>query len=135
MATEVVTLLRDDLNGSTAERTVNFGWDGVNYEIDLSKKNIAELAALLEPYVAVARRASDRRRSGRPARSVRASGPRNQVDLAAVRVWASANGHPVAARGRISTTVLDAYRAGTSDAGGSGRTRRGSAPRKRSAKV
>jgi hypothetical protein len=135
MATEVVTLLRDDLNGSTAERTVNFAWDGVNYEIDLSKKNIAELAALLEPYVAVARRSADRRRTGRPARSVRAASPRNQVDLAAVREWASANGHPVAARGRISTTVLDAYRAGTSDAPEAVRTRRPSVTRKRSAKA
>jgi hypothetical protein len=111
VATEVVTTLRDDLDGSTAERTVGFSWDGASYEIDLSKKNIAELTAALAPYVAAGRTVSVGRRAarGRVARSGASAGPRAGVDLAAVRVWAAANGHAVAARGRISATVLDAF--------------------------
>lgn len=34
----------------------------------------------------------------------------DQVDTAAVRAWAARHGIEVAARGRIPTTVLDAYR-------------------------
>jgi hypothetical protein len=134
MANEVVRLLRDDLDGSTAERTVRFTWDGANYEIDLSKKNIAELGALLEPFVAAGRRSTGRGRSaGRVARSGRGSKSGSNgsgVDLAAVRTWAAANGHVVAERGRISVAVLDAFRAdsagstGTAGGGAAKPTRR-----------
>jgi hypothetical protein len=97
---------------------VSFSWDGTTYEIDLSKKNIAEFAALLEPYVAAGRRVGGRgRRAGRPARVTRGgSSAPSGVDLAAVRTWAAANGHAVAARGRISATVLDAFQADTGTA-------------------
>ena len=56
MATQTMTKLVDDLDGSTAERTVTFGWDGHTFEIDLSKKNIAALDTALKPYVSAARR-------------------------------------------------------------------------------
>jgi hypothetical protein len=121
VATEVVTLLRDDIDGSTAERTVSFSWDGAGYEIDLSKKNIAELNSILAPYVDAARGVSRGRRPGRVARSGRGSGAsvsRSGVDLGAVRAWAAQNGHAVAARGRISSVILDAFHA----ASGSGTT-------------
>jgi hypothetical protein len=120
MATEVVTVLRDDVDGSTAERTVRFSWDGVNYEIDLSKKNIAELGALLEPFIAAGRRTTGRGRSGgraaRSSRGAKSGSNRSGVDLAAVRTWAAANGHVVAERGRISVAVLDAFRANSAGA-------------------
>jgi hypothetical protein len=142
MATEVLTVLRDDLDGATAERTVSFTWDGASYEIDLSKKNIAELSAVLAPYVAAGRRSGGvGRRSGRVARTERAARGAAQTvgtDLAAVRSWAAANGHVVAARGRISTAVLDAFRSESGDA--KPVTRRGvgkrtAAARKRTAKA
>ena len=56
MATETFTRLVDDIDGSKAERTVVFSWDGKGYAIDLSKKNIAALEKALKPYVAAARR-------------------------------------------------------------------------------
>ena len=37
------TRLIDDLDGSKAERTVEFSWDGKSYAIDLSKRNLAAL--------------------------------------------------------------------------------------------
>lgn len=38
MATETITRLIDDLDGSEAQRTMTFAWDGRTYEVDLSKK-------------------------------------------------------------------------------------------------
>jgi hypothetical protein len=109
VATEIVKLLRDDLDGSTAARTVSFSWDGANYEIDLSKKNIAELDAILQTYISSGRRTSGRVRG--VTRTKRAGRPSAGIDLAAVRTWAAANGHAVAERGRVSAAVLDAFRA------------------------
>jgi hypothetical protein len=120
VATEIVTMLRDDIDGSTAERTVAFVWGGAGYEIDLSKKNLAEFEAILAPYLTAARRVGGRATSLR-GRGASRSGARGRssangaagagIDLGAVRSWAEANGHAVAARGRISATVLDAYAA------------------------
>ena len=51
MAKQVITLLTDDLDGGEADRTVEFGLDGVNYTIDLSEKNAAKLREVFEPYL------------------------------------------------------------------------------------
>jgi hypothetical protein len=120
MATEVTTRLRDDIDGSVADRTVSFSWEGGQYEIDLSKKNAADLEALLAPYVAAGRRAGSkgvaprgRKATAKPAKATTRTpaAAKPATDLAAVRSWASANGHSVAARGRISATVLEAFNA------------------------
>ena len=39
MAQKVFVSLVDDIDGSEADETVEFGLDGVNYEIDLSAEN------------------------------------------------------------------------------------------------
>src|SRR3954447_21221305 len=56
MAKQIVTLLTDDIDGSDADRTVEFGLDGINYTIDLSEKNSGKLYKALDPYLAVASR-------------------------------------------------------------------------------
>ena len=108
MATQTFTRLVDDLDGSKAERTVEFSWDGKGYAIDLSKKNLAALERALRPYLEAARSqrrpTGSRATTGRPARS-------SSVDLAAVRQWARHNGYSVSDRGRISRDVLAAYEA------------------------
>jgi hypothetical protein len=112
-------MLRDDIDGGAADRTVTFVWAGAGYEIDLSQKNLAGFEAALAPYVAAARRVGGRRSPARARRSDRAAGrgratsapSATGVDLAAVRGWAGANGYAVAARGRISAAILDAYQA------------------------
>ena len=68
MAKQVITLLTDDLDGGEADRTVEFGLDGVNYTIDLSEKNAGKLRKALDPYLNVATRVG---RSGGEARSAR----------------------------------------------------------------
>lgn len=51
------TQLIDDLNGKSAQKSVRFGIDGVEYEIDLSEENAIALRRALSQYMAVARKA------------------------------------------------------------------------------
>jgi hypothetical protein len=103
MARKVQYLLVDDLDGGGAEETVNFGLDGVSYEIDLSSKNAKDLRGALETYVASARKVGGRRGRGRG----RSSG-RGQ-DTAAIREWARAQGLKVSDRGRIPADIIAKY--------------------------
>ena len=56
--------LVDDLDGESADETVEFGIDGKSYEIDLSKENAGRLRDVLADFVSAARRAGGRRRGG-----------------------------------------------------------------------
>ncbi|WP_067504580.1 Lsr2 family protein [Actinoplanes sp. TFC3] len=111
MAKQVITLLTDDLDGGEADRTVEFGLDGVNYTIDLSEKNAGKLRKALDPYLAAATRVG---RTGAEARAVR-RGPATSTGRAtrdqnqAIREWAGKNGYEVSERGRIPSSIVEAY--------------------------
>lgn len=111
MAQRIQIVLIDDLDGAKLEdgRTVSFSHLGVDYEIDLSGENALKLDEALAPFVGVARRVGGRRTRGTAA----VAAPAAKEDLAALRQWASENGYEVAARGRVSQTVKDAYNAAT----------------------
>ena len=111
MATETVTRLVDDIDGGKAERTVAFSWNGKDYSIDLSKRNIAALEKALEPYISAARPGGARAARGRGSRRVATRSPSKAMDPGAVRLWARANGYDVSDRGRIGASVLSAYEA------------------------
>src|ERR1700744_2404901 len=65
MAKKVTVTLVDDFDGAgAADETVEFGLDGVTYEIDLSNKNAAKLRGDLKQWVAAGRRVGGRRRGG-----------------------------------------------------------------------
>ena len=103
--------LIDDLDGEAADETVEFGIDGKNYEIDLSKDNADKLREGLASYVASARRSGGRRRGGG---SAAASAPArrpsiDRVQNQAIRDWARKRGMKVSDRGRIPAEVLEAY--------------------------
>jgi hypothetical protein len=71
MAKKVTVTLVDDFDGEgAADETVEFGLDGVSYEIDLSSKNAAKLRNELKQWVDAGRRVGGRRR-GRSAGSGR----------------------------------------------------------------
>lgn len=101
--------LIDDLTGEAADETIEFGIDGKNYEIDLSKENASKLREALAAYITAARRAGGRRgRSGAgsgPARRASIDREQNQ----AIREWARKRGMKVSDRGRIPAEVLEAY--------------------------
>ncbi|HEY1569727.1 MAG TPA: Lsr2 family protein [Pseudonocardiaceae bacterium] len=108
MAQKVTVQLVDDLDGSVAEETVEFGLDGVAYQIDLSSVNAEKIRAMLSDYVSHARRSGARRRSsGNVVRGRSAVVDREQNQ--AIREWARKRGLKVSERGRISAEVLDAY--------------------------
>jgi hypothetical protein len=111
MAQKVLVSLVDDLDGSEAEETVEFGLDGVSYQIDLSSDNAEELRDALAQYVEHARRAGGRKRAAvRP--SAKAAARPATVDREqnqAIRAWARKNGFQVSDRGRIPSEVVEAY--------------------------
>jgi hypothetical protein len=112
MAQKVMVTLVDDLDGSEAGETIEFGLDGAFYEIDLSDDNAERLRGALSDYVEHARRqAGGRKRvagrpgAGRPPRTASADREQNQ----AIREWARKQGMNVSDRGRIPKEVTDAY--------------------------
>ncbi|WP_433294320.1 histone-like nucleoid-structuring protein Lsr2 [Actinoplanes sp. CA-030573] len=108
MAKQVITMLTDDLDGGEADRTVEFGLDGVNYTIDLSEKNAGKLRKALDPYLSAGVRVG---RGGVGRRPVAAAAARSTRDEnQAIREWAGKNGHEISGRGRIPVHVVEAYR-------------------------
>jgi Lsr2 len=104
MAKKVTVTLVDDFDGAgAADETVEFGLDGVTYEIDLSSKNAAKLRGDLKQWVEAGRRVGGRRR-GRTG-SGRGRGAIDREQSAAIREWARRNGHNVSTR---STPRADA---------------------------
>lgn len=110
MAQRVEYILEDDLDGGKADETVQFGLDGVEYEVDLSSQNYEKLRDVLAPYVGVARRTGGRRKrttAGAAAPQSAESG--SGASTSDVRAWAQENGYEVSSRGRVSAEVREAY--------------------------
>jgi len=103
--------LLDDLDGGEAAESVSFSLDGKSYEIDLSEKHAAALRDAFAPFVSSARRTGGSTSAARPRMSTRSSAGagRSRAETAAIREWATANGLEVSARGRIASSVLEAY--------------------------
>ncbi|MEV4147200.1 Lsr2 family protein [Amycolatopsis sp. NPDC049691] len=108
MAQKVLVEILDDIDGSTAAQTVQFGLDGVTYEIDLSDDNAAALRDELARYIAAGRRIGGRKvrvATGQSTTTSTTDRERNQQ----IRAWANANGYEVSERGRLSSEVIAAY--------------------------
>lgn len=108
--------LVDDLDGTTGDvTTVQFGLDGVRYDIDLSDPNATRLRRIVAEYVRAGRWIGGKKlriqhSAAEPPQSkeaaARPSGTPGQV-----RAWALANGVYVAPRGRIPKDVIGQYQA------------------------
>ncbi|WNV84888.1 Lsr2 family protein [Umezawaea sp. Da 62-37] len=114
MAQKVFVQLVDDLDGTEGEdiETVQFGLDGVTYEIDLGQKNGAKLRDALADVVASARRTGGRARRGSVVTSIGTKPPaagHTKEQSRAIREWAKSNGHELADRGRIPAGVAKAF--------------------------
>ena len=101
MARKVTTTLVDDLDQGQADETVVFALDGVNYEIDLSKKNATGLRNSFAQYIGKGRRVGGRARRGTTTRV--------GSDSRAIREWAKANKVSVPDRGRIPASVVEQF--------------------------
>ena len=107
MAQTTKILLTDDLDGSPADETIEFGLDGVQFVIDLTSEHALALRGSLAPFVA-----SARKQGGSVARQKakrNGSNGAGSVDPAAVRAWAAENGLEVSERGRIGKEVMGKY--------------------------
>ncbi|MFI5893765.1 Lsr2 family protein [Actinoplanes sp. NPDC051513] len=112
MAKQIITVLTDDLDGGDADRTIEFGLDGVNYTIDLSDKNAGKLRKALDPYLSAASKVGRSGASGRIAsRGSAASSRSNREQNQAIREWAAKNGYEVSERGRIPASIAEAFHA------------------------
>jgi hypothetical protein len=110
MAKHTQVILIDDLDGGEANETVTFAIDGLSYEIDLSDGNAKKLREALSPFVGGARKAETGttrgRRRGAGGGAQRAM---TREKSAEIRAWAKAHGHPVSERGRIASSIVEAY--------------------------
>lgn len=107
MAQKVLVQFVDDLDGTSSDdvSTVQFGLDGVSYEIDLNAANAEQLRKLYADYVAAARRTGGRlKRGGSPAGRAGGSGDAGQI-----REWAIENGYELSGRGRLPGHIVEAY--------------------------
>lgn len=112
MAKQVITVLTDDLDGGDADRTIEFGLDGLSYAIDLSETNAGKLRKALDPYLAVASRIGRTGAHGRIASRAAATPARSNRDRnQAIREWAAKNGYEVSDRGRIPSSIVEAFHA------------------------
>lgn len=110
MAQKIQTLFIDDLDGSVAERTVRFGLDGAEYEIDLNAEHAKALRDALASYVRAARRSGGPAR--RPARGGR-RGPASGLNTTEVREWARSQGIEVKDRGRVPADLVARFKMAT----------------------
>lgn len=109
MAQRVNVVLVDDLDGSEAVETVNFGLDGASYEIDLSADNATKLREALALYVGHGRRTGGRRKGAQGSGSRTAAGAASGPSASEIRAWARENGFDVPERGRVSSEVREAF--------------------------
>ena len=105
MAKRVRIDLIDDLDGSEATTTMTFAFEETQYTIDLSESNATKFREAFAPWIesatSQAGKASNTRTPGR--------GGVERTQREAVREWARMHGYKVSARGRIPTSVLEAY--------------------------
>jgi Lsr2 len=107
MAQKVTVTLEDDLDGGRADETVRFGFEGADYEIDLSSKNARAFRKQLTPFIEHARKAG----RGLARRAARTTASRQRSGH--IRAWAKDHGIAVSDRGRIPASVREQYQAAT----------------------
>ncbi len=87
--------IRDDFGSAGAAEPVAFSFDGIDFEIDLNKRNRDTFIRHMKPYMD----------AGRPAQQRKAG----VEDAAAIRRWAVSRGYQLSTRGRIPQHVITAY--------------------------
>jgi hypothetical protein len=112
VAKQIIHKLVDDLDGGDADETVKFALDGIQYEIDLSKKNADKLRDLFAPYVGSGTRVGRGGVvvGGRAARG-RGGATADREQNRAIRAWAKNAGKDISDRGRIPQEIVDEFHA------------------------
>jgi len=115
MAKKVHITIVDDIDGSEAAETVEFGLDGARYTIDLSAANAELLRKNFASYTDHAVKAGRQVSTSVPRSSgAKSAAGKRRPDAArtrTIREWAKARGHEVSGRGRIGAQVVAAFEA------------------------
>ena len=106
MAKQTHEVLIDDIDGTEGAQTVQFGFGGQDYEIEISQAHLDQLTEALAPFIEHGRKIR-RAKVGRTTQLK--DTPSAKAGAAAVREWAAAEGLEVKPRGRIPGEVLAAY--------------------------
>lgn len=116
MAKQIITRHLDDLDGSEADRTIVFGFDGMLYSIDLSEKNLIEFTKVMAKYVDAAARLGRAQINGITAPPTRRTMPGGAAESRElnqrIREWAGKHNFHISERGRIPMHVVNAYHNG-----------------------
>jgi hypothetical protein len=107
MATQLMSLVSDDMDGSAGARTRHFAIENVRYKIDLTDVNWEAFLTAVGPFMLKA--SPDKRRRLASSDEIR--------ERAEIRAWAQQNGRAVGARGRIPLEVVESYRQAHESAG------------------
>ena len=102
--TKKIVEVVDDFDGTPADQTVRFAFNGASYEIDLNREHFEEFAEAIQPYIKAGRKVGSTRRRGN------AGNPTQRLENVKRRAWAKENGHNVSERGRIPAEVVEEYR-------------------------
>ncbi len=94
----------DDMDGSPADETVAFSYDGRAYEIDLSAKHAAQMRKAFQSFIDHGRQV---RGLGRQRRQGRTLADRERSRE--IRGVLMASGYPVAERGRLPESALEEF--------------------------
>lgn len=103
MATKTKVVIVDDLDGSAADETVEYGLDGVTYQIDLCQQNAIKFRDMMQEWIDHSRRTGGRRTVGTKSKI------RHSSKSSRIRQWARQQGLSISERGRIPAEVLAQY--------------------------
>jgi hypothetical protein len=103
----VLTCDLDDRDTPAAE-TVVFSYDGQTYEFELCTAHLEEFHRVMQAYIQAARPTAARRRPA-PTRGSASRHTAGSSELAVMREWARTHGFEVSDRGRIPTSVRQAF--------------------------
>jgi len=110
MAKKTVVTLTDDIDGSEAAETVEFGIDGFLYGIDLSEAHAEELRDRLTAYREFGTALGKLHLHSTGSRSLkRHQRPGNPERNRDIRRWAEENGLSVKARGALPSSLVQQY--------------------------
>lgn len=110
MATVTRTYMVDDLDGSTEDvQNVQFSLDGHSFEIDLSAGNAARLREKLERFMEAGHLVKEQKPKRGVRKQVITTGAVSTEQTQAIRRWAKDNGYQVSERGRIPTSIREAF--------------------------
>ncbi|MFL6145007.1 MAG: Lsr2 family protein [Labedaea sp.] len=111
MAQKVTVELVDDLDGIASGdiTTVSFALDGVSYEIDLSEDNASNLRNAFADVISAGRRIGGRIKRSTSGAHPGARPAADREQTRAIREWARQNGWDLADRGRIPSSVIEAF--------------------------